>query len=300
MRFSKFVIGLVLFGITSTANAQATRTWVSGVGDDVNPCSRTAPCKTFAGAISKTAVNGEISVLDPGGFGTVTITKSITIDGTGTIGSIISSGVNGIVINDSGANTAEVTLRNIDINGTTTGVHGIRFLSGKRLSLEGVRIANVSQNGVDVVTNGANVYLGLRDVVIENIGNLPLNVSPTAGSLIVDANNVRVFRSVNSACSFFNGNIRAVVSNSEFSGCPVGAGVTIAGGANVTLDHVRATGNANGVLNNAGSPTTTTRLTGCVLTGNSNNGALNLSGLMTAYQSNVIENPSGVTSTPPM
>src|SRR5262245_48964588 len=69
---------------TSAAYAQATRTWVSGVGDDVNPCSRTAPCKTFAGAISKTAAGGEISVLDPGGFGGVTITKSITINGEGT------------------------------------------------------------------------------------------------------------------------------------------------------------------------------------------------------------------------
>ncbi len=50
-------------------HAQAFRTWVSGVGDDANPCSRTAPCKTFAGAISKTALNGEINCLDPAGFG---------------------------------------------------------------------------------------------------------------------------------------------------------------------------------------------------------------------------------------
>lgn len=64
----------------SPASAQASRTWVSGVGDDANPCSRTAPCKTFAGAISKTATNGEINCLDPGGFGAITITKSITID----------------------------------------------------------------------------------------------------------------------------------------------------------------------------------------------------------------------------
>src|SRR6266403_3307663 len=79
-----------------TVNAQATRTWVSGVGDDANPCSRTAPCKTFAGAISKTAEGGEISVLDPGGFGTVTITKAITLEGTGSFGSILVSGTNGI------------------------------------------------------------------------------------------------------------------------------------------------------------------------------------------------------------
>ena len=74
------------------AEAQATRTWVSGVGDDANPCSRTAPCKTFAGAISKTAAGGEINCLDPGGFGAVTITKSMTIDCTGTFGSTLNSG----------------------------------------------------------------------------------------------------------------------------------------------------------------------------------------------------------------
>src|SRR6476619_7496009 len=82
------------------AQAQASRTWVSGVGDDANPCSRTAPCKTFAGAISKTVINGEINCLDPGGFGAVTITKSITIDCTGTFGSALNSGTNGIVISD--------------------------------------------------------------------------------------------------------------------------------------------------------------------------------------------------------
>src|SRR5260370_26997709 len=94
-----FVLTIVALAFASISQAQATRTWVSGVGDDVNPCSRTAPCKTFAGAISKTAINGEIDVLDPGGFGAVTITKSITLDGTGTFGSILASGSNGININ---------------------------------------------------------------------------------------------------------------------------------------------------------------------------------------------------------
>src|SRR5438477_3797204 len=61
------LIGALGMLIPHFAFAQATRTWVSGVGDDVNPCSRTAPCKTFAGAISKTAGGGEIDVLDPGG-----------------------------------------------------------------------------------------------------------------------------------------------------------------------------------------------------------------------------------------
>src|SRR5258707_3718704 len=105
----------VLFiSVACVADAQATRTWVSGVGDDVNQCSRTAPCKTFAGAISKTAVGGEISVLDPGGFGGVTITKSITLDGDGTLASILVSGTNGIVINGAGIT---VTIRNLSLFG---------------------------------------------------------------------------------------------------------------------------------------------------------------------------------------
>src|SRR5919106_243394 len=90
-------VGLVLGGAAS-AHAQATRTWVSGVGDDANPCSRTAPCKTFAGAISKTAAGGFISVLDPGGYGNVTITKSITIDGEAAHAGILAAGTKGVVI----------------------------------------------------------------------------------------------------------------------------------------------------------------------------------------------------------
>src|SRR6476646_8645837 len=111
---------LVCLICSSLAQAQATRTWVSGVGDDVNPCSRTAPCKTFACAISKTAPGGEISVLDPGGFGAVTITKSITINGTGTLAGILSAGTNGVNVNDSATGTPNsiiVVLRDISING---------------------------------------------------------------------------------------------------------------------------------------------------------------------------------------
>ena len=94
-----FAIAIFMFAFASLAQAQATRTWVSGVGDDANPCSRTAPCKTFAGAISKTANFGEIDALDPGGFGAVTITKSITIDGGGgQVASVLAAGTFGIQI----------------------------------------------------------------------------------------------------------------------------------------------------------------------------------------------------------
>jgi hypothetical protein len=128
--------------IPSAANAQATRTWVSGVGDDVNPCSRTAPCKTFAGAISKTAAGGEISVLDPGGFGAVTITKSITINGGGIEGSTLNSSTTGFIINGAGV---DVVLRNLDVDGgspVSPGLFGIRFIQGDSLFVENTVIRN--------------------------------------------------------------------------------------------------------------------------------------------------------------
>src|SRR5664279_4746406 len=97
--FAALVMSVFVSSWVTPAHAQATRTWVSGVGDDVNPCSRTAPCKTFPGAISKTAAGGEINCLDSGGFGAVTITKSITLKCQGVVGSILVAGTNAIVIN---------------------------------------------------------------------------------------------------------------------------------------------------------------------------------------------------------
>src|SRR5215467_5618439 len=119
--------------IALSAHAQASRIWVSGVGNDADPCSRTAPCKTFAGAISKTAVNGEINCIDPGGFGSVTITKSITIDCHEVFGSILNAGTNGVFIafDSFGADVRKtVRLRNLNFNGADTGVIGVKITGG--------------------------------------------------------------------------------------------------------------------------------------------------------------------------
>src|ERR1700730_8398499 len=116
------------------ANAQATRTWVSGVGDDANPCSRTAPCKTFAGAISKTAPAGEINCLDPGGFGAVTITKSMTISCEAGTAGVLVSGTNAIIFQ--GASTDYLFLKGLDIEGLGTGLSGIVFNAGGFLHVE--------------------------------------------------------------------------------------------------------------------------------------------------------------------
>src|SRR5919204_3447391 len=126
-------LALIALALPASASAQASRTWVSGVGDDANPCSRTAPCKTFAGAISKTANGGEINCLDPGGFGGVTITKSLTIKCQYTEGGVLVSGTNAIVVNAAATDT--VTLRGLDINGIGTGLNGIRVLAAKSVKV---------------------------------------------------------------------------------------------------------------------------------------------------------------------
>ena len=166
----KYVFLIIMLAISQLASAQATRTWVSGVGDDANPCSRTAPCKTFAGSISKTAAGGEISVLDPGGFGAVTITKAITIDGGGLPASILSSLTNGIIVN-AGASDV-VAIRGIHINGARTGLNGIRFIAGKELHVENCVIENVVQKGIDAQNSTPNSMLFVRDTVIRNAANV--------------------------------------------------------------------------------------------------------------------------------
>ena len=160
-----FYTSLLIALISSAAQAQS-RTWVSGVGDDVNPCSRTAPCKTFAGAIAKTAVGGEIDCLDSGGFGTVIITKSITIDGTGVLGSILAALSTGININlNNPADAAKtVRLRGLSINGVGTGINGIHIVSAGFVSVEDCVIDGFNANGINIETG----IVFVRNTTIRN------------------------------------------------------------------------------------------------------------------------------------
>ena len=161
------LVATLSFLMSGEALAQASRTWVSGVGDDANPCSRTAPCKTFAGAISKTAAGGEINALDPGGYGSVTITKAITIDGGPGIAGILAAGVNGIVVS-AGINDV-VRLRNLDINGFGSGVNGIRFIGGKALEVHNVQIFQFSAQGISFeVPAGFASFLSVTESRLEN------------------------------------------------------------------------------------------------------------------------------------
>ncbi len=164
------VLVLIALALPASASAQATRTWVSGVGDDANPCSRTAPCKTFAGAISKTATNGEINCLDPGGFGGVTITKSIAIKCQYTEGGVLVSGTNAIVVN--AAATSKVTLRGLDINGIGTGLNGIRVLQAQSVRVLDSEIFGFVRNGIDFEPSNNTARLTVaRTDIHHNLGN---------------------------------------------------------------------------------------------------------------------------------
>ena len=201
----------------SSANAQATRTWVSGVGDDVNPCSRTAPCKTFSGAISKTAAGGEINCLDPGGFGAVTITKSMTISCPYTEGGALAGG-NGITVN--AGPTDVVYLRGLDIFGVNPPIHGVRFIAGGALHIEDcvIRRFNAANSfGVSFTPNGTS-RLFISNTLIANNGTATtgggINIQPSLGGTAnVFLNNVRIVDNAFHAINFNNTAITGNLSN---------------------------------------------------------------------------------------
>ena len=273
-------VATFLFAAASMAQAQATRTWVSGVGDDVNPCSRTAPCKTFAGAISKTANNGEIDCLDPGGFGTVTITKSITIDGThgAGFGSILAAGTNGVNINDSATatpNTIIVSLRNLSINGAGTGFTGINFTSGKTVHVEdsvifGFRGNGTSSHGISVaLTNnqGGAQSLTVEDTIIrDNTGSgIRTNATPGTGINVV-VNNCRLTKNQNGWRA--ETGTRGVAVNVEASS-NVGGGIEAANsGVTVDADSCVLENNTNGI--NVAVAGGNVRISNCRITANTN------------------------------
>lgn len=258
---SAFALALVASGM---ANAQATRTWVSGVGDDVNPCSRTAPCKTFAGAISKTAAGGEIDALDPAGYGAVTITKAITIDGGGgQVSSILSTGSRGVSV--SAGSTDVVTLRNISFLGVNTGTTGIYFASGKALHIENCSISEFLANGIDIepTTAGAQTFVS-NTVVEDNGGDGIFALGPTGMAFVtidrsrfenntngVNANNYAKFSIRNSAAS---GNRNAgflALSNT--------------GGAVMSIVDSTSANNVIGLQSGGGSAATNVRISGVSL-----------------------------------
>jgi len=254
----------------------ATRTWVSGVGDDASPGQRTSPCKTFAGAISKTDAFGEIDALDPGGFGPVTITKSVTIDGGTGSGwaSILAPGVTGIVIN---AQNGIVVLRRLSINGLGTGIAGIRILNADSVTIEDCHIFNFraatgtdAGTGIrDARTNGGFLYVA-RTTIGQN-SQSGIVITPSSGSLRTNAQIDQVRFYVNGSSGLFVGPVGLVtLSNSIFSNNVTSAVTVQESGGTTEVNIERCVMSQNGIGINAVVGASTTRLSESMII---NNGA---------------------------
>lgn len=287
------LVVLVCFTLLASVavQAQATRTWVSGVGDDVNPCSRTAPCKTYAGAISKTAKDGEISTLDPGGFGTVTITKSITINGGGGgqgYGSILSAlAPQGVLINITDPADVRKTVRldGLNINGASTGTDGIRMIAGLALHVENTVIDGLVGDGIDVNIAGANVAeLYVNNVSIRNaVGNgIVTNASNASGLVASSLTNVHIANCGDG----FEATLRSVatIRNSTITtnNGAGAAGIRVNGStSDVNVDTCSISYNTSGIRVDLG----TARVANTVFAGNTT-GLHNVGGTLKTYGDN--------------
>jgi hypothetical protein len=227
----------------TSASAQAIRTWVSGVGDDFNPCSRTAPCKTFAGAISKTATSGEINCLDPGGFGAVTITQSISIVcGQSGIAGVLVAGTPGITVNVSA--TSRVVLDGLDFEGAGSGTNGVAMNGAGQLTIRNCSIRDFASFGVVVAGTTPRVLIQ-NSLITGNLGGI--NVQGTSG-----ANEAVILNSLIDSNTNFglevSGSSTVVLSASTVTGNATG--IIASGGANVISY-------GNNVIRNGGTPTST-------------------------------------------
>jgi hypothetical protein len=256
-RFTLTALAIMAFTlmVSSSTQAQAPRTWVSGVGDDVNPCSRTAPCKTFAGAIIKTDTNGEIDVLDPGGFGPLTINKSITIDGSsiGSGGMVNPSG-HGVVINIVSASDTRksVTLRNLSIQGVGTGLRGVRIFAATQVYVENCLITGQSGspgNGIDDArTTGG--FLEVDNTTITNNSGSAINVAPSSGAtqIHVHVTNSRLQGNGGTGLALGN-NVKGTISNSVIA--QNGAGFSLSStvaSAELAVEHCVVSNNVTGFI----------------------------------------------------
>lgn len=217
-----------LFLLQATpASAQATRTWVSGVGDDVNPCSRTAPCKTFAGAISKTAAGGEINCLDSGGFGAVTVTKSMTISCPGVVGGALAGG-NGIVFN--AGPTDRLTLEYLDIFGVNPPSNGVRIIAGREVIIRNSAIRNfVTGAGISIAAS-SQTSVTVIDTLIHN-NNIGIDVASPGGNGGVRVWNSYIIGNITSGIKLSVAGNKAEISgnviNRTVKSLDIGAGTTV-------------------------------------------------------------------------
>ncbi len=270
MRVSRVLICLFVVLVSINASAQATRTWVSGDGSDANSCSHDYPCKTFAAAYSNTAPGGEISVKNPGAFGTMLITHSITVDGGGHLASILhnsSTGINIQFTSDDGLGNT-VILRGLSFEGAKDWGYGV-FVGGTvatHVQLEDMTF-NRSGIAVEMRPGAAGSTLKMNNVEIAKpiTGGVMLQPAAAGTPLKVWLNNVRVSKAGQYGLTA-RWNTNGVVSNSTFDNSNNGAVVE---SSSVHLSLVR-TILSNNITNGFQHVTSgiTTLLDGCSIMAN--------------------------------
>jgi hypothetical protein len=255
------IIGLGLpFFAAAPAQAQPSRTWVSATGDDINPCARTSPCKTFAGALSKTAAGGEINCIDAGDFGGLNITKSMTISCEGgTAGVVATGGFGAITIN--AAATDLVTLRGLDIDGQGTGGGGIVVGTAAAVHIEKCSMRNFrfhnDSYGIGTSFSTATVFLYVADTVISD-NSVGLRLSSGGGYKVVSLKNVVITGSTGDGLRLESSNVYANVNDSIISG-NAGSAVN-ADASSTTVNLVRTTMANNAAALNAAAAGSTIRV----------------------------------------
>ena len=230
---------LLAFGF-SAASAQAgpNRPWVSGHGTDSGGCPVTAPCRTFAFALTQTAAGGEVEVLDPAGYGNVTITKAISIvnDGVGVAAIGVSSG-NGVTINVGAGDS--VHLRGLTIEGKNRGGNGIEFNTGGNLEIENCVVRNFGNGIVIAPTTSSSFFVS--NTIAANNANSGIEILPTHLAVVTG-----VLGKVTVNNNFFGILV-------ESTGIFVGRASTPGGTLNVTIVDSAASNNANtGVITSSG------------------------------------------------
>jgi hypothetical protein len=286
-RTLRFILASVLVvGFSTAGFGQATRTWVSGVGNDANPCSRTAPCKTFAGAISKTADKGEISVLDPGGFGTVTIGKGITINGTGTLAGILNSvGTTGIIVNATPTDT--VIIREVSIAGAGTGANGVSYTGGKTLMIDHCWIYgqnnSATSRGINV-NKTASGNLEVINTIIENVNEDGIHATTSSGVLVVTVDNSAIMNCGQDGIEAV-ANVRGGIVNSRIA-VNAGNGVS-ASGANTQVNIDDAFINFNELVGIRASAGSALRVSDTIVANNGTGMLLN-GGIIDSFQGNSV------------
>jgi hypothetical protein len=226
--FAALLLAVLFAG---AAQAQTTRTWISGIGSDANPCSRTAPCRTFAGALGKTLAGGEISVLNPGTYGSVTINKSISIVAEGNeAGTITSVASTTILVN--AAATDVVHLRGLVMEGGGAGAYAIRVENAAEVFIENCLIKGFRGSpgtAVEVANTNAGARVFVSNSALVNNTRAIRAVPSGAGTTQVLVDNVTVDSNTNGIAAQANATIR--VNNSVVVGN--NAAIGFAGGGQV-------------------------------------------------------------------